>query len=147
MGQTPYFHVNTDFNYKLIVDFGGRLPYLGTSTHRMSITKPSTNRRKKTQRPTSNQEIQVFPKRMGKICTGKTVLNYVKGLEIPLISEPFQNKIPDLTPESLTECCLLKIEIDKLLQKGAIEQMYSLEPGSFVSHSSISNGQRLNHCN
>ena len=26
MGQASYFHVNTDFNYKLIVDFGGRLP-------------------------------------------------------------------------------------------------------------------------
>ena len=27
MGQTSYFRGNTDFNYKLIVDFGGRLPY------------------------------------------------------------------------------------------------------------------------
>ena len=28
MGQTSHFHVNTDFSYKLIVDFGGRLPYV-----------------------------------------------------------------------------------------------------------------------
>ena len=27
MGQTPYFYVNTDFNYNLIVNFGGGLPY------------------------------------------------------------------------------------------------------------------------
>ena len=39
----------------------------------------------------------------------------------------------------------MRIEIDKLLQKGAIEQVDSLEPGSFVSHLFTvltSNGQR-----
>ena len=61
------------------------------------------------------------------------------------MSKPFQNKIPDSTPESLTEFHLLKIETDKLLQKGAIEQVESLEPGSFVSRLFTvpkSNGQR-----
>ena len=56
--------------------------YSETSTQRMSITKLSTNRRKKTNRPTSDWETKVFPKRMEKICTDKTVLSYVKGLEI-----------------------------------------------------------------
>ena len=62
-----------------------------------------------------------------------------------MISKPFQHKIPDSTPESLTEFHLLKLEIDKLLQKGAIEQVESLEPGSFVSLLFTvpkSNGQR-----
>ena len=62
-----------------------------------------------------------------------------------MISKPFQNKIPDSTPESLTEFHLLKKEIDKLLQKGAIEQVDSLEPASFVSRLFTvpkSNGQR-----
>ena len=62
-----------------------------------------------------------------------------------MISKPFQHKIPDSTPESLTEFHLLKLEIDKLLQKGAIEQVVSLEPGSFVSRLFTvpkSNGQR-----
>ena len=99
----------------------------------MSISRPSTNRRKKTHRPTSDWETKVFQNEWKKICTDKTVLNYVKGLEIPLISKPFQYKIPDSTPESLTEFHLLKLEIDKLLQKGAIEQVESLEPRSFVS--------------
>ena len=27
IGQTSYFHINTDFNFQLIVDFGGLLPY------------------------------------------------------------------------------------------------------------------------
>ena len=76
---------------------------------------------------------------------GSIQRSYVKGLEIPLISKPFQHKIPDSTPESLTEFHLLKLEIDKLLQKGAIEQVESLEPGSFVSRLFTvpkSNGQR-----
>ena len=62
-----------------------------------------------------------------------------------MISKPFQHKIPDSTPESLTEFHLLKLEIDKLLQKGAIEQVESLEPRSFVSRLFTvpkSNGQR-----
>ena len=62
-----------------------------------------------------------------------------------MISKPFQHKIPDSTPESLTEFDLLKLETDKLLQKGAIEQVESLEPGSFVSRLFTvpkSNGQR-----
>ena len=89
--------------------------------------------------------LKFFQNEWEKICTDKTVLNYVKGLEIPLISKPFQHKIPDSTPESLTEFHLLKLEIDKLLQKGAIEQVESLEPGSFVSRLFTvpkSNGQR-----
>ena len=40
--------------------------YSGTSTKRMSISRPSTNRRKKTHRPTSDWETKVFPKRMEK---------------------------------------------------------------------------------
>ena len=62
-----------------------------------------------------------------------------------MISNSFQNKIPDSITGSLTEFHLLKIEIDKLLQKGAIEQVNSLEPGSFVSCLFTvpkSNGQR-----
>ena len=51
-----------------------------------------------------------------------------------MISKPFQNKIPNSTPESLTEFHLLKIEIDKLLQKGAIEHVDSLLLESFVNH-------------
>ena len=89
--------------------------------------------------------LKFFQNEWEKICTDKRVLNYVKGLEIPLISKPFQHKIPDSTPESLTEFHLLKLEIDKLLQKGAIEQVESLEPRSFVSCLFTvpkSNGQR-----
>ena len=118
---------------------------LGNKYQRMSISRPSTNRRKKTLRPTSDWETKVFQNEWENICTDKTVLNYVKGLEIPLISKPFQHRIPDSTPESLTEFHLLKLEIDKLLQKGAIERVESLEPGSFVSRLFTvpkSNGQR-----
>ena len=37
MGQTSHFHVNTDFSYKLIVDFGGCLPWCC----KISVPKPS----------------------------------------------------------------------------------------------------------
>ena len=111
----------------------------------MSISRTSTNRRKKTLRPTSDWETKVFPKQMEKNLHRQNSFKLCKGLEIPLISKPFQHKIPDSTPESLTEFHLLRIEIDKLLQKGAIEQVESLEPRSFVSRLFTvpkSNGQR-----
>ena len=103
-----------------------------------------TQKRKSLDLPQTGR-LKFFQNKWEKICTDKTVLNYVKGLEIPLISKPFQHKIPDSTPESLTEFHLLKLEIDKLLQKGAIEQVESLEPRSLVSRLFTvpkSNGQR-----
>ena len=57
----------------------------------------------------------------------------------------FSEQIPDSTPESLAEFHLLKIETDKFLRKGAIKQVDSLEPGSYVSRLFTvpkSNGQR-----
>ena len=64
--------------------------------------KPSTNRRKKTHRPTSDWETKVFPKQMGKSLYRQNSFKLCKGLEIPLISKPFQNKIPNSTTEFLT---------------------------------------------
>ena len=54
--------------------------YSGRSTQRMSITKPSTNRKKKTHRLTSAGRLKFFQSEWEKICTDKTVLNYVKFL-------------------------------------------------------------------
>ena len=71
--------------------------YSGVQTEeRKPIDLPQTGR------------LKFFQSEWEKISADKTVLNYVKGLKIPFISKPIQNKIPDSTPESLTEFNLLK---------------------------------------
>ena len=72
---------------KLIQEIA-KLPNQVQTEERKPIDLPQTGR------------LKFFQSEREKICADKAVLNYVKGLEIPLISKPFQNKIPDSTPES-----------------------------------------------
>ena len=112
----------------------------------MSISRPSTNRRKKTHRPTSDWETEFFPKRRGKNLHRQNSFKLCKRIRNSFDFKTFSEQNSRLNPRILNRVSFIKIETDKILQKGAIEQVESLEPRSFVSHLSTvleSHGQRL----
>ena len=60
-------------------------------------------------------------------------ISIVKGYEIPFVSLPFQEKIPNLTKMSKEQFSLVEQEVLEMLEKGAIQKVVPKQ-GQFVSN-------------
>ena len=68
-----------------------------------------------------------------KITQNQDILSIVKGYEIPFVSLPFQEKIPNLTKMSKEQFSLVEQEVLEMLEKGAIQKVVPKQ-GQFVSN-------------
>ena len=68
-----------------------------------------------------------------KITQAQEILSIVKGFEIPFVSLPFQEKIPNLTKMSKEQFSLVKQEVLEMFEKGAIQKIVPTQ-GQFWSN-------------
>ena len=83
--------------------------YSETSTKRMSISRPSTNRRKKTLRLTSDWETKVFSKRMGKNLHRQNSFKLCKRIRNSFDFKTFSAQDSRLNPRILNRVSFIKI--------------------------------------
>ena len=77
--------------------------------------------------------LQYFVKHWKKLTSNPEILEWVSGLKIDFILEPFQEKFPHHPKMSAQESWLVTKEVESMLKKRAIQKTY-VKKGQFLSN-------------
>ena len=106
--QSEPLAVQQDSSLYLVDSYFSEGLYSETSTKRMAISRPSTNRRKKTLRPTSDWETKVFPKRMEKNLHRQNSFKLCKRIRNSFDFKTFSAQNSRLNPRILNSVSFIK---------------------------------------